>query len=774
MADDIVIKIAGDAKKYQDEVDKVEKTTEDLNSQLETLTKISGVAFAGLTAGLGLAVKAFAESEQVASRVNAIIKATGGTAGVTGDQVLEMASKLEAVTTFGDEAIATGTGILLTFKRIGADVLPQATEAMLDLATRLGTDAPAAAEILGKALNNPVDGLTRLKKAGIDFTDGEQKQIQAMIAAGDVAEAQRVVLDKLGSTIGGLARSEVKTTTGAFKQLRETFDDVAEAVGGNLAPALKAGAQALNSVLTFAKEHEQLTNLATAVALGATAAAGVATFAGAASLALLKFRAAMIAAGIASEGTAVAVKGLIGATGIGLLVVALTEVALNWGTIWPRMRAVFAAFAANISELASNVGGVLGAAFTFNFTKLQEQLGQLKSTLKKGYDEAFAAIPQRKTDDVAVGDGGAALEAERKALTEEVALKKQKEDEKEAADKLAKAKELERVRAHAEVLRLEAENSSAELIQLTKEESEAKLVLLEAHNADERKAAQDRFDQLQALLADQRQIESDQRDALNQNILQKSSEFQAMSEEQQKAFLKRHQVALQSSIDTETTAQRKYLADKLKGEIDNHNQFLQEQQKYGTAYATVQQLLRDSEVKKTTDFLGRLQELQRSNLGVLRTIGKAAALAQIAMNTASAATQALGAFPIPFVGPALGMAAAIAIAAYGIEQAAEVTGIIGAAKGGLMVGGIAGVDSIPTLTMPDELIAPPKNFDEVVNGVAKERIARGELPGVSATGAGQQPIEVVSHIKIDLTRNAGRIIQVQAVQDQAMGIYRGT
>lgn len=772
MADDIVIKIAGESKSLSDELDKAGKQTQELESQLAAMTKVSGVAFAALTAGLGYATAAFAEAEQVSSRVNAIIKATGGAAGVTGEQVLEMASKLEAVTTFGDEAIATGAGILLTFKNIGGDVLPQASEAMLDLATRLGVDAPAAAEVLGKALNNPAEGLSRLKKAGIDFTDAQEKQIQSMIAAGNVAGAQRLVLEELRSTLGGLARSEVQTTTGAMKQLRETFGDVAENVGKNLAPALKAGAQALNSVLTYAKEHEEVTKLATAIALGATAASGIVTFGGAAALALLKFRAAMIAAGIASEGTALAVRGLIGATGLGLLVIAISEVALNWNSIWPRMQKVFAAFAGNISELAGEIGGVLSAAFTFNFSKLQEQLGRLKTTLKKGYEEAFAAIPERKANGLVDDDGGKKLAAQRASLSAEVALKKQKEDEKAAVDTLAKAKEAERARQHAEILLLEAQGASSEIIRLTKEEGEAKLALLDAHNDSEREAIEARFEQIQELLAEQRQVEADQRVALNEEILQQNAAFQSLTEEQQKAYLLRSRTTLQASLDTESLARKKYLDESLKQAITNRNEDLQDEKKYGEAYVTVKQAIRDTDLGKSATYFTKLQGLQQSNIGILRTIGKAAALAQIAMNTASGATQALNAFPIPFIGPALGLAAAASIVAFGVEQAARVTGIVGAAQGGLMVGGISGVDSIPTLTMPGELVAPTRNFDEVINGVARERIARGELPGVRGASDSASGAEVNVTVEIDLSRNASQFLTAKQIEDRALGISR--
>jgi hypothetical protein len=49
--------------------------------------------------------------------------------------------------------------------------------------------------------------------------------------------------------------------------------------------------------------------------------------------------------------------------------------------------------------------------------------------------------------------------------------------------------------------------------------------------------------------------------------------------------------------------------------------------------------------------------------------------------------------------------------------------IKGFAYGGMVTGGIPGVDSVPIMAQRGELVAPSKNFDEVVNAVADKRNA---------------------------------------------------
>ncbi len=88
---------------------------------------------------------------------------------------------------------------------------------------------------------------------------------------------------------------------------------------------------------------------------------------------------------------------------------------------------------------------------------------------------------------------------------------------------------------------------------------------------------------------------------------------------------------------------------------------------------------------------------------------------------------------IPIVGPGLGIAGAAAAIAFGGEQIANVTR---AQRGGVLTGGIPGVDSIPVLGAPGELITPEKNFDETVNAVADKRISEEESSeGITAPGS---------------------------------------
>ena len=54
----------------------------------------------------------------------------------------------------------------------------------VDMATRLGTEPVAAAELLGKALNNPTDAAAKLRRQGVLLSEDTQKAIDKMVDDG--------------------------------------------------------------------------------------------------------------------------------------------------------------------------------------------------------------------------------------------------------------------------------------------------------------------------------------------------------------------------------------------------------------------------------------------------------------------------------------------------------------------------------------------------------------------------------------------------------------
>ncbi|MEA3340116.1 MAG: phage tail length tape measure family protein, partial [Chloroflexota bacterium] len=130
------------------------------NQAMELVGRTVGAAIQRMTE----LVDIYTVQEQAERKLAAVIRATGQAAGFTAGDMETMASSLQDVTTFGDEAILGMQSMLLTFKSIQGDALERTTELALDLSAAFGQDLQSSALQLGKALEDPKTGLTALRR----------------------------------------------------------------------------------------------------------------------------------------------------------------------------------------------------------------------------------------------------------------------------------------------------------------------------------------------------------------------------------------------------------------------------------------------------------------------------------------------------------------------------------------------------------------------------------------------------------------------------------
>lgn len=177
-------------------------------------------------------------SARVTALTAQVIKTTGGAARVTAKQVGDLASAISRKTGVDDEAIQSGQNLLLTFTNVqnrvgkGNDIFNQATQAITDMSAALGQDMKTSAIQLGKALNDPIKGVSALQRVGVTFTEEQKKSIETFMKHGEVAKAQGVILKELGKEFGGAAAA---MTTPADK-LKVTIGNLREEIGAKLIP----------------------------------------------------------------------------------------------------------------------------------------------------------------------------------------------------------------------------------------------------------------------------------------------------------------------------------------------------------------------------------------------------------------------------------------------------------------------------------------------------------------------------------------------------------
>jgi hypothetical protein len=206
---------------------------------------IAGAAIGAFGAVIATSARSLARIEKINAQTNAVLKSTGTIANGTAKDIENLAGRLEALTATEAETIQEGANLLLTFKNIrneagaGNDIFNQTTAAMVDVARAMGTTASGEAIRLGKALNDPVKGISALTRVGITFTEQQKAQIKALSDSGDVMGAQKIILAELQSQFGGSGAAFAQTFTGQLELLQHELGTVGEEATMAVMPALR-------------------------------------------------------------------------------------------------------------------------------------------------------------------------------------------------------------------------------------------------------------------------------------------------------------------------------------------------------------------------------------------------------------------------------------------------------------------------------------------------------------------------------------------------------
>lgn len=213
-----------------------------MSSAIDTVRRsfVGIVSVVAIQRAFKAVISASAESEAAFKQLETRIKSTGGAVGLTAKQIADSAKSFQAASTFDDEAIIAAQTRLVQFGTIAGQVFLDATRATLDLSAAMNKDLAASAILVGKALNDPVKGLTALTKVGVTFTDAQKAQIKALVEVGDAAGAQRIVLDGLSRATSGAAKAARDTLGGSLEALKNTLNDLLENDSASLPGLTKA------------------------------------------------------------------------------------------------------------------------------------------------------------------------------------------------------------------------------------------------------------------------------------------------------------------------------------------------------------------------------------------------------------------------------------------------------------------------------------------------------------------------------------------------------
>ncbi len=692
---ELLIKIGADAKNAIKAFDDVKAKTQDLQDVLNKASLAGAAVFAALSAEVFLSVKAFGEAEAASNALSQSLQNQGiYTANLKGEYK-SFADEISRKTGIDDDQITKAQAIAQGY--LGqTKITKELTQAIVDFSTKTG-DLNSAATAIGKTIGSNTNALAR---ETVKFREGATE-----------AEKYAEVLKKIGGQYGGQAEAANAASFG-INNLKTAFGNLQENIGSRFAPAVKLAADAITNLINKVNSSQFLQDMIVGfiAVTGAIAAAvaGIAPFfAGYTALS-----AAAVAFGT-SIGALLVPLGAV-ALAIGAVVYAGVSLYRNWDALTLFMGSAFSAMGVLITEVAGGIAQVFNAGF--DVTKIAAGIQRVNEAGKKAGEEFTKTYREESEKRGAI----AAAETQK-----QVSEKKKAADDETREKRAQEAREAATRRANEQLKILQYTQASKEYIALKSEEAAILKTLETEKNAAVIQAAKERLAEVRALEDEQAIADMDravQFEAQKRELLAElAAENPDLNTEDPK--LQAELDSLRTTLQLQQDVENQYAKDKLQNKIKADNDYLLQQKKFGTAYAAVNKLLSSDEVKAAAELSGELVGLANSKNSTLKAIGKAAAISQIAIATATSAAKVFADAVIllgPFAGPPVGGVLAAARIAYGAEQIANVT----AAAGGAMVGDgqqPSRGDRYPYMLEYGETVAPRRNFDEVVNGVQTER-----------------------------------------------------
>lgn len=295
----------------------------DMKASFQQVAEIGTASFAAVAGVLGFSISNATTLKEAQGQLNAAMQSSGGAARISQDALDAVNKSLTSTTLLTPQVATAMETAIVPFKNISATVFPQVSQAAADMAARLGTDPVAAAQLLGKALDDPTQGIGKLRAAQIVLSKSTQDQVKQMQSAGDITGAQGVIIDALQQKYGGAAAQLAKDDP--MGMLAKSAEDASTSIGTALLPAVQKLVDALTPIITkmtdWINKHPELTKDIALLVLGIT---GMTAVIGLLALAFITVQAATLP-----------IIGIIAAivVGIALLIAAVDLIVTHWQTI---------------------------------------------------------------------------------------------------------------------------------------------------------------------------------------------------------------------------------------------------------------------------------------------------------------------------------------------------------------------------------------------------------------------------------------------------------
>jgi hypothetical protein len=369
--------------KLQRELKRLDTPIEKLGAVTRSLAPAAQVGLVALSAMGVAAVRAAEEAQQANNRLDAVAKSMN----LFGSATNQVTDRLKAFAETNERSLAVDADIikatqtkLLTFKNLAQTAdevggsMDRATLAALDLAAAGFGSAEQNAVQLGKALQDPIKGITALARSGVTFTEQEKEKIKALVESGKVLEAQNLILSSIETQVGGTAEA---TATGSAK-MALAFLALQDSIGEALLPLFEQLVPIVTDFFGFLAANSSVVTI-------------VAAAFGALSIAILAVNFALNANPIVKVITLIAAL----VTGVILLINYLVNLGGGWSKLFENIKVGLTAvgeFFTSVFEGVSNfMAGIINGLITRFENFINTVIGGLNGIISLA-NTALAAI----------------------------------------------------------------------------------------------------------------------------------------------------------------------------------------------------------------------------------------------------------------------------------------------------------------------------------------------------------------------------------------------
>ena len=249
--DSISVELIAKTKDFVKGFSKATSTIDKFKEKLSAAANTVAIASAAISIAGHRAIKAAEIQINAETKLSTAIRATGKQSSISASNLKKYASRLQLLTTFGDEVYVSSQSLLVSFgmsERQIKSLLPK----IADFAAATGTDLSTATKMLGRL---GTEGAAALSRYGVSLSNNEKELLKYGNQTQRVSAAVDIINKRFGGTASALAKTDMGKYTQAMNALGDTWEDFGKVVLKTIQPTLKDLNKFLFTLSEFMKRN---------------------------------------------------------------------------------------------------------------------------------------------------------------------------------------------------------------------------------------------------------------------------------------------------------------------------------------------------------------------------------------------------------------------------------------------------------------------------------------------------------------------------------------